>query len=232
MENIAPIAVDYWERAEFPIDLVKKIALLGICGSTVKEFGCPGLSHMANVAILLELARVDPSTSTFFLVHNCLAVQSIALCGNIDQKNRYLPALAKLDKIGCFALSEPDRGSDASDLETTATPANGGQPAILPAVSLLILLTGWIINGQKRWIGNSTFADVFIVWAKHAENNKVLGFIVDKGTSGLSVTKIDNKISLRIVQNGNITFENCFVPETNRMPGAKVAAGHRSFLIC
>lgn len=108
------------------MELVKKLAPLGICGSTVQGFGCPGLTHMANVAILLELARVDPSCSTFFLVHNCLAIQSIALCANIEQKNRYLPAMAKLEKIGCFALSEPDRGSDASDLEATATPAEGG----------------------------------------------------------------------------------------------------------
>jgi alkylation response protein AidB-like acyl-CoA dehydrogenase len=81
---------------------------------------------------------------------------------------------------------------------------------------------GWLLNGQKRWIGNSTFADVLIVWAKHAKNDNVLGFIIDKGTPGLSVTKIDNKISLRIVQNGNITMKDCFVSEKNRMPGAKV----------
>lgn len=147
--------------------------------------------------ILLELARVDTSLSTFFLVHNCLAIQSIALCASDEQKQRYLPAMIRLDKVGCFALTEPERGSDASSLLSTAKPVEGG----------------WVLNGRKRWIGNATFADVFIVWAKHAETGAVLGFVVDKGSPGLSATKIENKISLRIVQNGDIVMKDVFVPE-------------------
>ncbi|CAI5492629.1 unnamed protein product [Closterium sp. Naga37s-1] len=150
-----------------------------------------------------ELARVDASCATFILVHSCLGMLTIALCGNEEQKQRDLPQLAELKKIACWGLTEPDYGSDASALTTTARKVQGG----------------WVLNGFKRWIGNSTFADVIIIFARNTSTNQVNGFIVRKGAEGYSAVKMENKIGLRIVQNGDITLKDVFVPDCDRLPG-------------
>ncbi|KAI8474954.1 MAG: acyl-CoA dehydrogenase NM domain-like protein [Monoraphidium minutum] len=201
--EVAPVIVDYWERAEFPHELLPKLAALNAGGATMQGYGCPGLSIMANAMVANELARVDASTATFFLVHNFLALITIGLLGSEEQKRAHLEAMSKYQQVGCWALTEPSNGSDASSLTCSATKVPGG----------------WQLDGQKRWIGNGTWADVTVVWARNSETDQVNCFIVKKGTPGFKATKIDNKIALRCVQNADMVFERCFVPDSARLPG-------------
>lgn len=201
--EVAPVIVDFWERAEFPFEIVPKLAALGLGGATMHGYGCPGLSIMANAMAAMELARVDASMATFSLVHNFLALITIGLLGSEEQKRTHLAAMAKYEQVGCWALTEPSNGSDASGLTCSATKVPGG----------------WILDGQKRWIGNGTWADVTVVWARNSETGQVNCFIVKQGTPGFKATKIENKISLRCVQNADMLFERCFVPDSARLPG-------------
>ncbi|XP_022746183.1 acyl-coenzyme A oxidase 4, peroxisomal-like isoform X1 [Durio zibethinus] len=166
-------------------------------------YGCPGLSLTGSAIAIAEVARVDASISTFFLVHSSLAMLTIALCGSEEQKQKYLPSLAQLKTIACWALTEPDYGSDANSLKTIATKVEGG----------------WILEGQKRWIGNSTFADVLVIFSRNSTTNQINGYIVKKDSPGLTATKMANKIGLRIVQNGDILLKKVFVPDEDRLPG-------------
>ncbi|KAK8600016.1 hypothetical protein V6N13_060185 [Hibiscus sabdariffa] len=202
-KEVAPIMAEYWEKAEFPFQIVPKLGALRIAGGTIKGYGCPGLSLTASCIAISEVARVDASCSTFILVHSSLAMLTIALCGSEEQKHKYLPSLAQLKTVACWALTEPDYGSDASSLKTTATKVEGG----------------WILEGQKRWIGNSTFADVLVIFARNTTTNQINGYLVKKGSPGLTATKIPNKIGLRIVQNGDILLKKVFVPDEDRLPG-------------
>ncbi|XP_066363162.1 acyl-coenzyme A oxidase 4, peroxisomal-like [Miscanthus floridulus] len=202
-KEIAPIMTEYWEKAEFPFHVIPKLATLGLAGGITKGYGCPGLSLTAAAISTAEVARVDASCSTFILVHASLVMPTIVLCGSEAQKQQYLPSLAQFKTLGCWALTEPDYGSDASSLRTAATKVPGG----------------WHLNGQKRWIGNSTFADMLIILARNAETKQLNGFIVKKGAPGLKATKIENKIGLRMVQNGDIVLNEVFVPEEDRLPG-------------
>ncbi|KAI9085083.1 hypothetical protein K1719_032899 [Acacia pycnantha] len=202
-KEVAPIMAEYWEKAKFPFHVIPKLGALHIAGGTIKGYGCPGLSITANAVATAEVARVDASCSTFILVHSSLAMLTIALCGSEEQKQKYIPSLAQLRTVACWALTEPDYGSDASALKTTATRVEGG----------------WILDGQKRWIGNSTFADLLVIFARNTTTNQINGFIVKKGAPGLTVTKIENKIGLRIVQNGDILLKKVFVPDEDRIPG-------------
>ncbi|KAK6245075.1 hypothetical protein QUC31_011484 [Theobroma cacao] len=202
-KEVAPVMTEYWEKAEFPFQIVPKLAALRIAGGTIKGYGCPGLSITGSAISTAEVARVDASCSTFILVHSSLAMLTIALCGSEEQKQKYLPSLAQLKTIACWALTEPDYGSDASALKTTATKVKGG----------------WMLEGQKRWIGNSTFADVLVIFARNTTTNQINGYLVKKDSPGLTATKIANKIGLRIVQNGDILLKKVFVPDEDRLPG-------------
>ncbi|CAL5388747.1 unnamed protein product [Camellia sinensis] len=202
-KEIAPIMAKYWEKAEFPFHVVPKLGALGIAGGTIKGYGCPGLSITASAITVAELARVDASCSTFVLVHSALAMLTIAIAGTETQKQKYLPSMAQFKTIACWGLTEPDYGSDASSLKTTATKVSGG----------------WILEGQKRWIGNSTFADVLVIFARNTTTNQINAFLVKKDAPGLQATKIENKIGLRIVQNGDILFKKVFVPDEDKLPG-------------
>ncbi|KAJ1396181.1 Acyl-CoA dehydrogenase, conserved site [Sesbania bispinosa] len=193
----------YWEKAKFPFHVIPKLGALRVAGGTIKGYGCPGLSITGSAIAIAEVARVDASCSTFILVHSSLAMLTIALCGSEAQKQKYLPSLAQLQTIACWALTEPDYGSDASALKTTATKVEGG----------------WILEGQKRWIGNSTFADLLVVFARNTTTNQINGYIVKKDAPGLTVTKIENKIGLRIVQNGDIVMRKVFVSDEDRIAG-------------
>jgi len=204
-EHVIPIINDYWERAEFPFELIPRIAELGIVGGTIKGYGCPGFSSVEVGLIAAELARGDGSVGTFVGVTSGLAMGAIAACGSEEQKQRWLPAMARLEKIGAFALTEPYVGSDAAHIRTTARRVSGG----------------YLLNGAKRWIGNATFADVIVVWAQDEETGRVGGFLVEKGTPGYQATKIEGKIAKRSVINADITLENVFVPEENRLPFAR-----------
>ncbi len=203
--QVAPIVDDYWARAEFPFQLVECFAKLGLMDWADPGSSEPRPSNLLVGIIALELAHADASVATFFGVHTGLAMGSILTCGSEEQKRRWLPAMSRFEKLGAFALTEPHGGSDvAGGLETTAR-RNGEE---------------WVLDGAKRWIGNATFADLVVVWARDVETHQVLGFVVEKDTPGFTTTKIENKIALRIVQNADIVLEGCRVREANRLQNA------------
>ncbi|MEU4835469.1 acyl-CoA dehydrogenase family protein [Streptosporangium sp. NPDC023615] len=198
--EVAPIANEAWTNARFPHQVIPGFAKLDIAGLPYR-----GARSLLTGFVVLELNRVDPSMGTFFGVHNGLAMGSIDRLGSAEQRERWLPPMAAMEKIGAFALTEPEGGSDvAAGLRTTARREGDV----------------WVLNGAKRWIGNATFADLIVVWAKDEADGQVKGFVVEKGTPGLAATKIENKIALRTVQNADITLTNCLVPEINRLQGA------------
>jgi glutaryl-CoA dehydrogenase len=205
-KTVQPVINHYWTREEFPFDLVAGMGELGIAGLGYEGYDCPGRDCLLDGMVSMELARVDSSIATFFGVHSGLAMGSIYLCGSDEQKERWLPAMARMEKIGAFGLTEPDVGSGAAGgLTTTARQEPGGD---------------WILDGQKKWIGNATFADYVIIWAKSLEDNQVKGFVVEKGTPGFEPVKMKDKIALRVVQNAHITLDGVRVPEENRLQNA------------
>ena len=208
--KVAPIINKYWADDAFPFELLPSFKELGIGGLGYKGYGCAGGSQKLFGFVAMELARVDASICTFFGVHAGLAMGSIYLDGSEEQKQKWLPPMARWDKIGCFGLTEPLVGSGASrGLQTTAKREGDT----------------WVINGQKRWIGNAPWCDLSIIWARDVADNQVKGFIVEnKSTPGFSVEKIEHKIALKVVQNGVITLKDCRVPDANRL-----AAGAQSF---
>lgn len=199
-KEVIPIINDYWERAEFPFELVPKIAALNIAGNDIQGYGCPGMSAVASGLIMLEMARGDASVCTFFGVHSGLAMHSISMLGSEEQKQRWLPAMARIEKIGAFGLTEPNHGSDAVALETRAQ-RDGNE---------------YIINGAKRWIGNASFADVTVIWARDDEGN-VGGFLVEKGTPGFETKVMTGKVSKRAVWQADIMLTDVRVPAENRL---------------
>ena len=199
-KEVIPIINDYWERAEFPFELVPKLAALGLAGADIKGYGCPGLSPVAAGLMALELARGDASVCTFFGVHSGLAMHAISLLGSEEQKQYWLPPMARMEKIGAFGLTEPDHGSDAVALETRAHRVGND----------------YIINGAKRWIGNASFADVTVIWARDDEGN-VGGFLVEKGTPGFNTGIMTGKVAKRAVWQTDITLTDVHVPVENRL---------------
>lgn len=199
-QEVIPIINDYWERAEFPFELIPKLAALNIAGGSISGYGCPGMSAVASGLIALELARGDASICTFFGVHSGLAMSSIAMLGSEEQKQRWLPSMARMEKIGAFGLTEPNHGSDAVALETRAHRAGDE----------------YILNGAKRWIGNASFADVTIIWARDDEG-KVGGFLVEKGTPGFEAKVIKGKVAKRAVWQADITLTDVHVPAENHL---------------
>lgn len=196
--EVVPIANDCWRRAEFPHQLIKRYADLDIAGRTES-------SSLLNGWLALEMARTDASMATFYGVHAGLAMGSIRTCGSDEQRERWLPAMAAFDQVGAFALTEPGGGSDvAAGLQTTAR--RDGDT--------------WVLNGAKRWIGNATFADLVVVWARDVADDKVKGFVVPGDTAGFVATKIEDKIALRTVQNADITLTDVRVPEADRLQNA------------
>jgi glutaryl-CoA dehydrogenase len=204
-KEVQPVINHYWTREEFPHDLVLGMAPLGIVGLSYEGYGCPGGGCLLDGMLALEIARVDPSVGTFFGVHSGLAMGSIYLCGSEEQKHRWLPAMARLEKIGAFGLTEPEVGSGAAGGLTTTARRDGDE---------------WVLDGQKKWIGNATFADYVVIWARSLEDGQVKGFVVEKGTPGFEPSKMRDKIALRVVQNAHITLDGVRVPEENRLQNA------------
>jgi glutaryl-CoA dehydrogenase len=200
--EVTPRINDYWERAEFPFELVPGIAGLGIAGGTVQGYGSPGMSAVAAGLVAAEWARADGSIGTFYGVHSFLAMQSIALLGSEEQRQRWLPAMARMERIGAFALTEPRHGSDAVALETSAR-RDGDS---------------YVLDGQKKWIGNGTIADHVLVWAR-GEDGAVGGYVVDKGTPGYRATVMTGKTALRAVWQAEITLDGVRVPVDNKLAG-------------
>jgi glutaryl-CoA dehydrogenase len=200
--EVRPIADDYWERAECPVHLFKPYAQLGTIGSGWAETQGEETSAVFRGWIGMETARVDSSFCTFIGVSGGLAMTSIGVGGSAEQRAKWLPPMASGDLIGAFGLTEPLAGSDtAKGLRTTATRTGDT----------------WVLNGAKRWIGNATFADVVVIWAKDTADDQVKGFLVRKGTPGFTATKIERKQSLRIVQNADIVLDGVEVHEADRL---------------
>lgn len=218
--EIAPHAGDWWNKAEFPAHILPKLAALEL--STPAE---RGYSHLFAGLVIAEMTRVDTSIATFFMVHHDLFVQSLYDFGSEDQKQRLLADAASLRITGAFALTEPNHGSDvAGGMETrarrissaTGEPDGGGD--------------AWVLNGAKRWIGNGTFCDYMLVWARDEADGSVRGFIVDATLPGVSRTRIENKIALRTVQNANIVLADVHVSEADRFANIGSFADTRELL--
>ncbi len=186
-EHVLPFAAGWWDRAEFPFEVLPRLAELGIVGGTIAGYGCPGLTRTGLGIANLELARGDGSLATFLGVQTGLAMQTIALYADEELKERWLPPMARLDAFGAFALTEPDHGSDANLLETTAH--------------------GLVLNGRKRWIGNASFADVLVVWAR-GEDSHVGAYLVEKDAPGLDISLIQGKAAMRSVWQTDIELHD------------------------
>ena len=204
-QEIRPIANEYWNKAHFPMHIIPKMAELSICGLTYQGYGCPGKSALLEGFLAMEMARVDSSISTFFGVHSGLAMGSIYLCGSEEQKQEWLPVMQRMELIGAFGLTEPEVGSAAAGGLTTTCKRIGDE---------------WVLNGQKKWIGNATFSDITIIWARNLDDNQVKGFIVRKDNPGFKAEKMEDKMALRTVQNALITLTECRVAERDRLQNA------------
>jgi len=203
--EVKPIIGGYWERAEFPMQVVASLAELGVLSYAWEETRPFENSAVFRGFVALELARVDASVGTFVGVQNGLATGSIAVAGSDEQRAEWIPRLASGEVLGAFGLTEPTSGSDAArGLRTTAR-REGDE---------------WVLNGEKRWIGNATFSDVTIIWAKDEADQQVKGFIVPTDAPGYAATKIEGKISLRPVQNADIVLTDVRVPESLRLQRA------------
>jgi glutaryl-CoA dehydrogenase len=201
--KVAPIINKYWDEDSFPFELLPAFKELNLGGLGMKGYGCRGGSALLFGLVAMEMSRTDSSIATFFGVHNGLAMGSIYATGSEEQKKKWLPPMARFEKIGCFGLTEPLVGSGAAGGLLTTAKREGDT---------------WVLNGQKKWIGNSTWCDVSVIWARDVADNQVKAFIVEnKTTPGFSVEKIHGKIALKVVQNGLITLKDVRVPEENHL---------------
>ena len=200
--EILPIINPYWERGEFPFELIPKMAKLNIIGDyNMQDHGCRAMSAVGCGVVTAELSRIDASVQTFFGVHMGLAMQSINILGSEEQRARYMPQMARLEKIGAFALTEPDHGSDSVALAATAK-REGDE---------------WVINGRKRWPGNAVWCDYIVVFARDVADKQIKAFVVEKDNPGYKASKIEQKFALRCVQNADIVLTDCRVPEEARL---------------
>jgi glutaryl-CoA dehydrogenase len=203
--EVKPVVNGHWEKATFPHEIVK-----GLADLDVYRFGWDETKPFENSAVFrgfvaLELGRIDASVATHVGVQNGLAMGAISVTGSDEQRAEWLPRMAAGEIVGAFGLTEPTSGSDsAQGLKTTAT-RDGDE---------------WVLNGEKRWIGHATFSDITVIWAKDTADNQVKGFIVPTETAGYRATKIENKQSLRIVQNADITLTDVRIPESLRLQNA------------
>jgi glutaryl-CoA dehydrogenase len=204
-KEVQPVINHYWTRARFPHELLPGLAELGIAGLPYAGYGWPGRDRLLDGMVAMELARTDPSIATFFGVHGGLAMGSIYLCGSEEQKQRWLPAMARMELLGAFGLTEPEVGSGASRGLATTARRDGDT---------------WALAGHKKWIGNASFADLTVIWARDVDDGQVKGFVVEAGTPGFVTENLEDKIALRVVQNALITLDDVRVPETNRLQAA------------
>ncbi|MCO4249817.1 acyl-CoA dehydrogenase family protein [Pseudarthrobacter raffinosi] len=199
--EVRPIAVDCWNRGEFPMELIPKLAEIDLVSPVRRQ----GYSNLFAGLVHAEATRADTSIATFMGVHDGLFTGSIEALASQEQQDAWLPDIYSLKKIGAFGLTEPLGGSDVAGGTRTTAQRNGDT---------------WILNGAKRWIGNATFSDWVVVYARDLADNQVKGFLVDTALPGFSATKIENKISLRTVQNADIVLENVVVPDFFKLAGA------------
>ncbi|GAB2747573.1 acyl-CoA dehydrogenase family protein [Amycolatopsis magusensis] len=202
--EVKPLVNENWAKGEFPKELIGLFRESGLAGLPYEGYGehRGAASHLLTGMLAMEMTRTDASVATFFGVHNGLAMYSIHSGGSQEQRDRWLPAMAAMDKIGAFAMTEPLGGSDVAGGMRTTARRDGG---------------AWILNGAKKWIGNATFADYVVVWARDLDDNHVKGFVVERGTPGFTPVKIEGKTAFRIVENAEITLTGVRVPEANRL---------------
>ena len=200
-----PVINDYWERAELPWPLFRRLAELGLVGEDIEGYGCPAMSPLARGLVHMEVNRGDGSLRTFLGIQGGLAMKAIDLLGSEAQEQRWLPAMARVESRGGFALTEPEHGSDSVALESSARRDGDA----------------WVLNGAKRWIGNGSVGDVVVVWARDADDGQVKGFLVEKGTPGFTAETITGKAVTRAVWQAAITLDDARVPEESRLPGAR-----------
>ena len=204
--DIAPVITEHSERAEFPAQIVPALAKMNLAGSKFTGYGCPGQGELFHGLLNVELARIDPSLAIFFGGHDGLGMGTIALCGSEEQKQRWLPPMARMEKIGAFALTEPDVGSDAARGLATTARRDGDT---------------WVLNGAKKWIGNATFADLVVVWARDEADGQVKGFVVERGTPGFTARE-DATARPRCgsCRTPRSRLDDCRVPEADRLQHA------------
>ena len=211
-DKVIPIIDKHFEEATFPAQLVLQLAELGLLGGNLpEEYGCANMNNAAYGLVMQELERGDSGLRSFVSVQGALVMYPIYTFGSEEQKRKWLPLLAKGEKIGCFGLTEPDHGSDPAGMETRARRSG----------------KGWVLNGTKRWITNGSIADVAIVFAKVDED--ILGFIVETNTPGFQAPEIKNKLSLRASVTSDLIMDDVFVPEENLLPKS---GGLRAPLMC
>jgi len=220
-ERFLPIVTQHYRDGTFPMELVPELARLGVFGPSIKGYGCAGLGSVAAGLIMQELERGDSGLRTFASVQGSLAMMAINLFGSEEQKNLWLPAMAQGTKLGCFALTEPDFGSNPGGLQCRAHKT----------------ADGYRLNGAKKWIGNGTIADVAIVWAKVEGEpgvdpegaSAIRGFLVEKGMPGFTSAVIEGKLSLRAALTATLEFDDCAIPSSALLPQSN---GIKSPLLC
>src|ERR1700733_6655486 len=203
--EVLPVINTYWEAAELPWPLLRRLPELGLLGEDIAGYGCPGMTPLARGLVNMELHRGDGSLGTFLGVQSGLAMKSIALLGSDAQKDRWLPTMARLDAVGAFALTEPMHGSDSVSLETTAR-RDGSD---------------WVLDGAKRWIGNGSIADVVVVWARSDQDGQVKGFLLEKDTPGFTAKTMEGKGASRAIWQAAISLDDVRVDDDARLPGAQ-----------
>ena len=202
--EVIPTAADHWDRAEFPFDLLPGLGELGLMGGSFSpEYGCAGWNNVAYGLAIAELARGSGSLATFLHVQSGLAMAAIHELGSEEQKQRWLPGMTRCEKIGCFGLTEPEAGSDPGSLATTAVERDGG----------------YVLDGEKKWIGNASFSNVAVIWAR-TDDGRISGFLVEGDNPGYHPEVLPRKASQRAVWQTHIRLEDCHVPGSARLPGA------------
>ncbi len=204
LDEVRPIIDDYWDRADYPFQLATRLGDLDLLRDGIDVEGYPAMSTLAAGLVNMELSRADGSVGTIGAVQAGLALRSIAYCGSPEQIAEWVPKMARAEVLGAFALTEPTHGSDSVSLETRATRVEGG----------------YVLNGEKKWIGNGSTGGITVVWARDDEGN-IRGFIVQQEWDGYTGTTIPGKLSLRAIWQAHIRMENVFVPDSHVMPGAQ-----------
>jgi glutaryl-CoA dehydrogenase len=203
-QRLMPRILEANRHETFDVGVMREMAELGFLGATIDGFGCAGIGYVGYGLIAREFERVDTAFRSALGVQSTLAMMPIYLFGSQEQREQYLPAMARAEKLGCFGLTEPDHGSDPGSMTTRARKVDGG----------------WRLTGSKTWITHAPIADLMIVWAKNDEG-RVCGFILERGAKGLSTSKIEGKFSVRASPTGQIHMDDVFVPESQRLPGAR-----------
>lgn len=200
-ENLLPRITSLHRQEKPDTRVLKELGDMGFLGMSLKGYGCAGASVISYGLVARELERIDSSYRSLFSVQSSLSMYAIYAHGSEEQKNQFLPAMARGDKVGCFGLTEPNHGSDPASMETKAVPRG----------------KSWILNGSKTWITNSPIADVLIIWAKDPEGH-IRGFIVERGMKGLETPTLHGKLSLRTSLTGQIFLQDVEVPESHVLP--------------